>query len=459
MTLQSNSAGQRSHYCDGLNRRSFVKLGMAGMASMGLSTLLQAKAQSAATQQGAKKDTSVILIWLDGGPSHIDLYDMKPDAPAEVRGIWKPMPTNVPGINICEMLPEQAKVADKFSIIRSLSHNLVDHFIGSHMVLTGRPGGSEIIANASSPSIGAVAAKLVGARRAAMPPFVAIPEALTVWHRPGYFGASYTGSACNPFNAGSDPSLSNFSVPNLVLGEGMSVGRLQNRGALLSSLDHTRRTVDQRGVMDSMDQFQAKAYEMVTGTAARDAFDINKETPEMRERYGQNVLGQSCLLARRMVEAGSTFVTVCDIAWDHHINIEQDYKVKIPRLDRAVASLFSDLSERGLLSKTLVVVMGEFSRTPKMNNGVLGALVGAPGRDHWGNAMCCLLGGGGVQGGRIIGSTSSTADMPKDSPCTVGDLHATIYRVLGIDPATTLMDQSGRPVPLIDEGKAIEALF
>jgi Protein of unknown function (DUF1501) len=453
-------AGTTRKYCDGLSRRNFVQIGVAGMASVGLPAILRAKEDSAA-RGVAKKDTSVILIWLDGGPSHMDLYDLKPEAPAEYRGLWRPIASNVPGFEISELLPLQSQVADKFSIVRSLYHNNGDHFAAGHIMLTSRPGASGADQAGKYPSIGSIVSKACGPRRPGLPALAAVPYAASIGLRPGYFGANYLGIEHNPFETGGDPNAANFQVQNIDLPGGMTVDRLANRRALLTGFDRLRRDVDARGLADAMDRFQRDAYEMVTSPAARKAFDIGSEDAALRERYGRTGLGQSALLARRLVEAGCTFVSVHSGGWDHHWDLKSGLEGRMPEVDRAVATLLTDLDQRGQRDRVLVVLCGEFSRTPRMNNGGNGGppmSKGTPGRDHWGNAMFCLLGGGGVKGGQIVGSTNRLGEAPKDRPITAGDIHATIYHVLGVDPHVSFLNHAGRPVPAIDQGEAIREL-
>jgi hypothetical protein len=454
-------AGVSRRYCDGWSRRSFVQIGVAGMASASLSRVLRAKEASIA-QGSARKETSVILIWLDGGPSHMDLYDMKPQAPAEYRGIWSPIKTNVEGFEITELFPLQAKCADKFSIVRSLHHDNGDHFAGGHLMLTGRPGASGADTPGKFPFFGSAATLLTGARQAGMPPYVAVPYAASIGLRPGYFGANYLGVSYNPFETDGDPNAANFQVNNIQLPGGMSVARLENRTELAQKFDRLRREVDARGTLDQMDRFDRQAYELVTGNAARRAFDISQEDPRLRDRYGRNSWGQSTLLARRLVEAGTTFVTVHYGGWDHHWDLKAGMERYLPMVDAAVATLFDDLAQRGLLDQVLVVLCGEFSRTPRMNDGGNGGpplSMGTPGRDHWGNAMFCLMGGGGVKGGRIVGSTNRLGEVPVERPLKPADIHHTIFHVLGVDPSHNFLDHSGRPVPAVAPGAVISELL
>jgi hypothetical protein len=443
------------------SRRSFVQIGAAGLASIGLADILAAKERLRAAG-GRPRDTAVILMWLDGGPGHMDLYDMKPDAPAEYRGIWRPIRTNVPGIEITELFPRQAKVADKFSIVRSLHHDNGDHFTAAHYMLTGRGGPNGSNTAGRYPSLGSIASTVCGPRKPGMPAYVGVPYASSVGLRPGYFGGNYLGSQANPFETDGDPNAKEFKVKNLLLSQGMTVGRFDGRNDLRRRLDRLTNEIDSSGVIDSMDRFQAEACALVTSPAARDAFDISKEPAELRNRYGRTSFGQSTLLARRLVEAGCTFVTVHSGGWDHHWDLQQGMEKRLPEVDMAVATLLDDLHARGRLDSVMVVLCGEFSRTPRMNDGGNGGpprSKGTPGRDHWGNAMFALVAGGGIKGGRIVGSTDAKGERPKDRPVTPFDLHATIYHVLGVDPTTHFLDHSGRPVPAVDRGSVISELL
>ena len=453
--------GSTHRYCDGLSRRSFLQLGVAGMASVGLPQLLHAKAASA--DGGSRKDTSVILIWLDGGPSHLDLYDMKPDAPAEYRGIWKPIRTKVHGFDVTELFPKQAQITDKFSMVRSLHHDTGDHFAGGHRMLTAKDMG---VSGANTPQkfpgIGAIVNRELGARRPGMPGYVGLPYAASIGLNPGYFGGSFLGAQHNPFATGGDPNAANFSIRNLNLAQGLSVERLEDRRSLVRHFDAAHRHLDGMAESRVMDRFAQEAFEFISGPTARKAFDLSKEDPRLRDRYGRHTWGQSTLLARRLVEAGSTFVTVHFGGWDHHWNLKASMESYLPMVDSCVASLFTDLDERGLLDTTLVVLCGEFSRTPKMNDGGNGGppgSMGTPGRDHWGNAMFCLLGGGGVRGGQVVGSTDRLGTRPHTRPLTPSNIHATIYQVLGIDPKLHLLDPSGRPTPVLDDPTPIAELL
>lgn len=454
--------GSTSRYCDGLSRRSFLQLGVAGMASVGLPQVLRAREQAAASST-AKKNTSVILLWLDGGPSHMDLYDMKPEAPAEFRGIWKPIRTKVPGIDITELFPKQAQITDRFSLVRSLHHDTGDHFAGGHRMLTAKDMGVSGANNETKfPSIGAIVNRELGPRQPNMPGYVGIPYAMSIGLRPGYFGPHMLGSGNKPFEPGGDPNAPNYNVANLQLTPGLTIDRLEERRELNKAFDKAQRHLERLPDSVALDRFNQEAFDFVRGARARRAFDINKEDPRLRDRYGRHNWGQSCLLARRLIEAGSTFVTVHFGGWDHHWDLKAGMERYLPMVDDCVAALFVDLEERGLLDSTLVVLCGEFSRTPKMNDGGNGGApgsMGTPGRDHWGNSMFCLLGGGGVKGGQIVGSTDAKGERPHTGAVTPANIHATIYTVLGIDPKLNLFDPSGRPVAVLDDPTPISELL
>jgi len=454
-------AGSTSKYCDGHSRRSFLQVGLSGMGALGLPAVLRAKEAAQASGQ-EKKNTSVILIWLDGGPSHHDTYDPKPDAPREYAGLWQPIHTNVPGMDITEMFPLQAKLADRFSLLRSVHHNSGGHFHGGHWMLTGKSG---LIAGSNDgkhPFFGSIASRVVGARHPGMPALVGIPYSMSIGLRPGYFGGNYLGRQFDPFDVGGDPNSASFKVQNLNLTSGLTVNRLDDRRHLVQKFDTLRREADQTGMINAMDKFERQAFELVAGPRARKAFDLSTEDPRLRDRYGRNSWGQSALLARRLVEAGSTIVTCHFGGWDSHWNHQGTMERHLPKVDMAVSSLFEDLTERGLLDQVLVMVMGEFSRTPKMNDGGNGGpplSKGTPGRDHWGNALSVLMGGGGVKGGQVVGSTNRLGEVPKDRPLRPGHVHHTVFRVLGIDPSLHFENHAGRPIAAVDHGSAIAELF
>ncbi len=441
----------RQRYCDGLTRRSFLQAGvLGGLAGLTLPQWLRLKA-SAAQDGRATRDTAVILIWLDGGPTHMETYDLKAAAPAEYRGPLRPTRTNVAGSEVCELMPEHARVMDKLAVVRSLHHTIGDHFAGAHWMLTGYHGSTAANLDPMYPSAGSVAAKLRGANRPGLPAYVAVPFAASVGLVPGYNSAAYLGTAYNPFQTGGDPNAPTFSVRNLTLPGGVTLAQLEDRRALLANFDTLRRDLDRSGSLQSLDRFQREAYEMISGPAARQAFDVGKEDPRLRDRYGRHNWGQSCLLARRLVEAGVTFVTVHMGGWDDHANIEAAMKGKLPPYDRAVAALVRDLSDRGLYDRVAICVCGEFGRTPRVN--------ASAGRDHWGQSGFCVLGGGGLKTGVVVGSTTDKGEYPKERPVGPEDMLATLYHVLGVDPKTTFVDRSGRPHPVLNKGEPIAELI
>ncbi len=448
--LQVHTGERTGRYCDGLSRRSFLKVGTLGLTGLSLPGWLRYRAQVANAGRAAK-NTAVILIWLDGGPTHMETYDPKPDAPTEYRGPLKTVSTNVPGVQLCELLPRHAQLMDKLAIVRSMHHTTGDHFAGAHWMLTGYHGSTAAQMDPMYPSAGSITAKLRGPVQPGMPAYVAVPIAASVGLVPGYNSAAYLGNAYNPFQTGGDPNAPNFSVRNLTLPGGLTLAQLEDRRFLLSHFDRMNRELDASGALKSMDEFQAQAYEMISGPRARQAFDLSKEDPRVRDRYGRHNWGQSCLLARRLVEAGVTFVTVHMGGWDDHSNIEQAMKNKLPRFDDALAGLVEDLNRQGLYERVAICVCGEFGRTPKVNPGA--------GRDHWGQAMSVLLGGGGIRGGVVVGATTEKGEYPKERPTGPEDMLATLYRVLDIDIKTQFTDKSGRPHPVLGKGEPITELI
>jgi hypothetical protein len=429
--------------CDGLSRRNFLQAGFLGLAGLSLGDLLRVRvAQSAAGK--TTRDVSVILVWKGGGPSHLDMWDLKPEAPAEYRGEFKGIDTNVPGIQVSEHLPLSAKQMDKFSILRSVTHPDAGHESASHFLLTGYKPTNDIPAQ-EMPSYGSIVGKQCGSRQAGVPPYVAVPRA------PRSSAAGYLGAAHNPFSVGSDPNDNNFSVRNLTLPNGLPLSRLEGRRKLLDTVDGFRREADRTGLMDGLDAFTHKAFDMITSPAAQRAFAMNTEPEKSRERYGRSSMGQSMLLARRLVEAGVTFVTVDAGGWDTHgNNFEELKKRKLPQFDQGWSALLQDLHDRGQLEHTLVMVLGEFGRTPKINSGA--------GRDHWPGAMSVLMAGGGLKGGQAIGVTDSRAEYPKERPLAPEDVLSTMYYTLGVDQNVEFMNEAQRPLKILNSGEPIREL-
>jgi hypothetical protein len=430
--------------CDGLRRRDFLHLGAVSAMGLSLADLFRFSA-NASTSTPAKSK-SCILIWLDGGPSHLETFDLKPDAPIEVRGEFKEIPTAVPGIRICEHLPQTAQVMGEVALIRSLTHELGNHDTGSHYLLTGHRPTPAI----PYPSLGSVIAKETGFERA-LPPYVAIPDAVN-FAKAGYLPGAYA-----PFAIGGDPSKPDYKVRDLDAPESISFSRIERRRTMQQQLDDFAWHVEENAATQSRDAYYEQAYRLLTSTEAKSAFDLGREAPQVRNRYGRRRIGTSCLLARRLVEAGSRFVTVVDNGWDMH---QQIFKAmpdaqfpgsgKLPSLDQAYAALITDLKERGLLDSTLVILMGEFGRTPKLNS--------AAGRDHWPRAGFVLLAGGGVRGGQVIGATDAYGEVPAERPVRPEDLAQSILRLLGVDPEKEYHTPGGRPLKILGEGSFIKEL-
>jgi len=436
--------GKAVRSCDGVSRRNFLRVGSLTVGGLTLADLLRAKA-AAAESGAAVDDTAVIVVWLAGGPSHIDMYDLKPHAPAEFRGEFQEIATNIPGIRISEHLPCQAAVMDKLSVVRSGTHTNAGHGMGSQWMLTGYQPTIEVNDNIY-PSIGSVASKMRGPNTPGLPAYVNLPNRL------GLGKAAYLGASYNPFAPESDPNADGFNVRNLKLPGRVPVDRLQRRRELLTSVDTIRRDIDARGDIVGIDKFYTDALEMITSDKALRAFDIQREDPRLRERYGRNDLGQSCLLARRLVEAGVTFVTIqAGGGWDTHgDNFAQLKNNLLPKYDKAVAALISDLTDRGLNKQVLVMTFGEFGRTPRIN--------ATAGRDHWPGAMSVVYAGGGLKMGQMIGTTDSKAEYPTTKPYSPGCVLSTMYHVLGIDYTHPFHDQANRPLPILSEGRPIEEL-
>jgi hypothetical protein len=437
LTICGRSAGT---FCDGMTRRGFLKVGALAVGGLTLADLLRLRANGALRAGSPHK--AVIMVYLNGGPSHIDLYDLKPDAPTEYRGEFKPIRTNVPGFDICELMPLQAKIADKLAIVRNMQFRQQGHTPPE--LYTGFVQGDR-------PSIGSVVSKLRAdaAIRDGLPPYVYLGDANYVG-RPGFLGKAHEAYIPGPRAA------------NLGLAREMTLDRLADRRQLLRAFDDLRRDLDDaRGSLAGADAFTSQALEMITTDKARDAFDIGKEPESVRARYGA---GTEFLQARRLVEAGVPIVTLtprnrkpgekCNGEWDHHDHIFRCLRAVVPQLDRSIHALVTDLHERGLAGDVAVVVWGEMGRTPRV-----GAQRGTTGgRDHWPQAGFALLAGGGLQTGQVVGATDPRGERPKGRPYTPQNVLATLYHVLGIDPATTLPDHQGRPVYLLDDRDKVAEL-
>jgi hypothetical protein len=439
------------------DRRSFLKAGVLGATGLGLAELLRHEAR-AGSASGRKP--SVIILWMRGGPSHIDMWDPKPDAPAEYRGEFGVVKTRVPGVLLSDLLPMSAQAMHRWSIVRSLCHNDAGHSSGDQICFTGYPTGPNPDENIH-PSCGSIVSRQLGHLAPGLPAYVIIPRMV-----PGT-GPAYLGVAHKPFETGADPANPGpFRVPNFTLPQGLTVERLGERRQLLGSFDQVRRDLDASGQMGALDRFTQKAWDVLTSAAARDAFDLDREPLAVRERYGflpafdpkaANRCGapawsQRILLARRLVEAGVRLVTVDLRWWDTHVKGFESLRLGfLPRFDRAYTALLEDLEVRGLLSSTLVIAWGEFGRTPRVNNDA--------GRDHYPNVFSAALAGGPVQGGRVIGASDEKGAFPKANPKPPQDVLATLYQHLGIDTEAQYLNNARRPISVLPEGKPIEELF
>jgi hypothetical protein len=437
----------------GIPRRSVLKLGALSLAGLTGTDLTIPLVTRAAGDRSIK--TSVILLWMAGGPSHIDTYDMKPDAPAEVRGPFTPISTNLPGLNVCDLMPRHAAIADKLTVIRSLHHTLSVHDDASHWLQTGYPLLQARERGQQQPCQGAVVAKLRGACEPGVPPYACVPEDYRT-HMGFYQAATYLGSRYNAVNAGGDPAIGKYRPPEFQLPTEVNLARFAGRRDLLRTFDATSRRLEAAGALESMDENQRQAFDLIAGSRAREIFDITRESDAMRDRYGRHGWGQSTLMARRLVEAGATFVTVNlyekDVDWwDDHYVIEKNLRKRLPIYDQALSALIEDLHQRGLNERVLVVACGEFGRSPRIDTHA--------GRGHWCRAMHAVLSGGGIRPGQIIGSTTSNGGEPEDRPLGPGDLLASIYKVLGIDHDTYLPDRQNRPARLVEHGEPIDELF
>ncbi|MBI1914795.1 MAG: DUF1501 domain-containing protein [Planctomycetes bacterium] len=433
--------------CDGISRRNFLGLG-ASFLGLGLADVLRLRAAAAeARQSGGKSNKSLIVFWTHGGMSQQDTYDLKPDAPAEFRGPYRPIATAVPGIEITQRFPRQARVMNHLSLVRSVHHQNAIHAPSAHWMQTGYFGPTLARNAPQKPSFGSVIARSRGSRQPEMPPYVAIPKAEAF----GYQGAVYLKPAYNPFEVGADPNSPDFRVPNLALPRELTLESVRNRTQLLREFDTLRRDVDSSGTLEGLNSFKAQALEMVTGDRVRNAFDLSQEKPRLRDRYGRHLYGQGALLARRLVEAGTTCVTINTGYWDHHNDIEKGLEEQLPPLDAAIATLVEDLEDRGMLKDAILYCAGEFGRTPLIN--------GHAGRDHWSNCFSVLIGGGGLKGGQVVGASEPRGGKVRERPISPNDLLATLYEALGIPLNTHYEDASGRPVSIVGTGKPIHELL
>lgn len=443
-------------------RRGFMQVGALGLGGLTLADLAAARDASGT----ANSDTSVIMLYQHGGASQLETWDLKPEAPLSYRSVFHPIPTSVPGMDICELFPLQAKLADRFSLVRSLHHDVGIHSDGGIVALTGkRPSVLDPTSQSKSehPDFGSVTGFLRGYGNPAMPPYVAIPRR-PYMTRPAYLGIHNAGLETG------DPNSGSYQPPQVKLIAGRDGQFLNRRRSLLQQFDRMRTDLDATGQLEGVDRFRDLAFEMLTSPAVASAFAIEQEKDDLRDRYGRNEWGQACLLARRLAEAGSAVINIYFNTpksgqeftnWDDHIlnagrpgHFAKYMRVRLPYMDQALATLIEDVCERGLDRKILIVVVGEFGRTPRLSHNSSGT-----GRNHWPQAYTAMLSGGGLRMGQVVGATNSKGEHPIERPYTPQDLLWTIYRHLGIDPAATLTDHAGRPVHILESGGPIRELI
>jgi uncharacterized protein (DUF1501 family) len=467
--MPSNKLREHARGTGTIRRRQFLRVGLAGFGSLSLPGMLRLRARAASTP--ARPKTALIVVWLQGGASHLESFDPKPEAPSEYRGPYQPIATRVPGLQFCELFPRLAQVADRFTVLRSLVHTGFCHDDGPQQIFTGHPKQGRRL-KPEDPDLLSIANYLRTDPSRTLPNYVGVNPI-------PYLGSAYLGPSYDPFAVHGDPNSPSFQVPNLGTMAPEQADRLGRRIGLRKSFDGLRRDVDHSGNMQALDSFEEQAWNLLTGPEARKAFDVNREDPRIRDRYGRNSWGQQCLLARRLVEAGVELVTVtlngplCGRVgnWDDHAvnhNVFEGMKLRAPACDQAVAALIEDLYLRGLDGHTLVVVGGDFGRTPRISyvassgGGPASAAAGVvqPGRDHWPSANAMLFAGGGIATGQVIGATDRRGEQVVERRVGVGDFLATAYRHLGIDAENiTIPDLTGRPIPILQDGKPIPELI
>ena len=433
--------------CEGTTRRDCLKLGLGGFFGTGLVNALRHQGLSVdSVGKIAPTAKNCILIWMDGGPTHFETFDPKPDAPAEIRGEFEPIATKLPGVHFSQHMKKLASINDRFSMIRSIRHNQGNHGAGNHYMMTGAPPRIPVGCGAFvsfHPSIGSVAAKELG-KSDGLPAYFSLAR----MSRSG--GPNFLGARHAPFVVGDDPNSSSFRVRDVALPKGLTSDGFQNRSGLRKLVDKLPR-INEEAAGDpvlALDEYYRQGFNLITSPAAQEAFDIHKEPDEVRERFGRDSFGQRCLLARRLVEAGVPFTTVYDGGWDSHSNLFGALGTRLPKWDNSVATLIEDLDERGLLDSTLVIALGEFGRTPKIST--LSGQTKA-GRDHWANAMSVLMAGGGTPGGVVVGATDKNGYSAVERVLSPENFVSTIYTKLGIDPDKVYYTPQGRPTHLVSD--------
>ena len=460
----SQAKQKHQHAIGFVNRRELLQVGFTGLLGMGLTDILAGQAAAAPSRKGPKAK-SVILAFMTGAPAHQDIWDIHPNAPSAYRGAGVAQKTNVPGMEISAWLPHLAKCADKYALVRSMTHGINSHEIGTHFMLTGvdklPPGASFMASRNDWPSMMS-GVMYNRPHRGGLPVAVELPTYLNNGY--GFSGQNggIMGSKYDPWLIRSDPNKASFRVPDLMPLPGMTVNRLGQRQALLQSVDRQRADLEAAGVVRQLDNAQGDAFKTLTDPRTRQAFDLAQEPTKLRDRYGRHMFGQSLLLARRLVESGVAIVQANMghmNTWDTHTNLVNRLKNGLlPPFDSGMSALLEDLDERGLLEETLVIAVGEFGRTPKMGHDNGGGITAASGRDHWGGVFTALFAGGGVQGGRVVGKSDVEAAYPDGKGFHPSDMGATVYTALGVDPGMVFHDFQGRPFPL-NKGEVIAELF
>jgi hypothetical protein len=435
--------GRGPRRCDGVSRRDFLRVGALAGLGLTLPALLRGQAARAAGPKKGPRAKSVLLVYLGGGLSHHDSFDPKPEAPPEVRGKYRTIDTVVPGLKVGELLPRMAGVMDRLTLVRSGAHNNDHHETATNWVLCGRFGS----AFGDYPAMGAVVAHETGFR-GQLPPYVSIPRNPSFTWELGK--SAYLGGRYESFKAG-DPNAADFKVQDVSPAETLSKQRADRRRSLLDAVDGLAGQVEGNDQLSTFDEFHQRAAAMILSPEARSAFAVERENDRLRDRYGRTTFGQSALLARRLVERGVRFVTVNYGGWDHHAKIFESLDRKLPEFDQGFSALMEDMSVRGLLSETLVLCLGEFGRTPKLNKDA--------GRDHWGPAASLLFAGAGVKGGNVVGSTDKQGAYATRRPVAPADVACTVYEALGVDPRKQLKTPDGRPVEILDQGETVQELY
>lgn len=450
--MNHSSASRSNKNCEGFSRRDCLQLGLGGLLSGGLVGALQATTLASGAGEAnpvRRQADSCILIWMDGGPSHYETFDPKPEAPAEIRGEFGTIETKTPGIRFSEMLPKLAGISDSLAVVRSIRHDQGNHGAGNHYMMTGAPPRIPVGCGAFvsfHPSLGSVVSHQLGAPHG-IPAYFSIPN----MSRSG--GPNFLGSRFAPFVVPDDPNSKSFRVRDVTLPTGLGDERFSQRQLIRQQIDQMLR-INHEAAGDptlAADEFFQQGLQLISSPEAQAAFDIHREPESIREKYGRNPFGQRALLARRLVSAGVPFVTLYHGGWDHHSDIFSSFKSKVPPFEATIAALIEDLKEQGMLERTMVIALGEFGRTPKVNS--------RGGRDHWSNAMSVMFAGGGTPGGQVIGATDRQGYAATERILSPENFVSTVYRKLGIDPEQILYTPQGRPTHLVSDETAIAELM